>query len=117
MELKKQLSLAGPSCKKSLAVLAALTAAEVAEGGGDVSQYVALEKESLKQQALRWSTYLMIVLITVGAVRFYNHVTRLVAPLATRSTKSVGSQTQTTYTEVRGVARPRFRVLPEHAHG
>ena len=109
--------MAGPSCKKSLAVLAALAAAETAEGGSDVSQYVVVEQENLMQQVWRWITYLMIVLITVGAVRFYNHVTRLVAPLATRSTKSVGSQTQTTYTEVRGVARPRFRVLPEHAHG
>ena len=69
------------------------------------------------QQGLRWSTYLMLVLITVGAGKAYSHVTRLVALPATRSTKSVGSQTQTTYTEVRGAAQPRFRLLPEHAHG
>ena len=69
------------------------------------------------QQVLRWITYLMIVLITVGAIRAYDHVARLVAPRATRSMTNVGSQTQTTYTEVRGAAQPRFRVLPEHAHG
>ena len=78
LELMKQLSVAPPSCK-FLAVLAALAAAETAEGSSDVSQHVVTEKESLRQQVLGWSTYLMIVLITVGAVRAYSHVTKLVA--------------------------------------
>ena len=73
--------------------------------------------ESLGQQVLRWLGYILIVIITVGVVRTYDYLILLAAPRATRSTTNVGSQTQTTYTEVRGAAQPRFRVLPEHSHG
>ena len=95
-------------------MLTAIAATEAAEGISDVSQYVVVEIESLGQQVLRWITYLMIVIVTVGAVRVYDRYQLLKAQ---RLTKEVGSQTQTTYTMVRGAAQPRFRVLPEHAQG
>jgi hypothetical protein len=117
LELMKQLPLAPPTCKKFLAMLTALAATEIAEGAGDVSQYVAPAEESLMQAGMRWMSYILIVIITVAAVRAYDYVTRLAAPRAVRVTVSVASQTQTTYTEVRGAAQPRFRVLPEYAHG
>jgi hypothetical protein len=98
-------------------MLTALAATEIAEGAGDVSQYVAPAEESLMQAGMRWMSYILIVIITVAAVRAYDYVTRLAAPRAVRVTVSVASQTQTTYTEVRGAAQPRFRVLPEYAHG
>jgi hypothetical protein len=53
LELMKQLPLVPPTCKKFLAVLTALAAAEIAEGVSDVSQYVVVEQENLMQQVLR----------------------------------------------------------------
>ena len=53
----------------------------------------------------------VVVLVTYLAIRAYDRVRRLV------QFRDVASQTQTTYTEVCGAGRPRFRVLPEHSHG
>jgi hypothetical protein len=62
---------------------------------------------------LQFVEYLAIALITFLAIRLYDHLSKL---LPARS-RDVASQTQTTYTEVTGAARPRFRVLSEHSHG
>ena len=34
-----------------------------------------------------------------------------------RETRTVGTQSQTTYTALRGCSMPRFLPLPEHSHG
>jgi hypothetical protein len=117
LELMKLLPLVPPTCKKFLAMLTVLAASEIAEGAGDVCPYGTPVEESLVQTGTGWTGYILIVIITVAAVRAYDYVTRLAAPRAVRVTVSVASQTQTTYTEVRGAAQPRFRVLPEYAHG
>ncbi len=56
--------------------------------------------------------YLLIVLMTYLAVRVFDWVKG-----AVRQSRDVASQTQTTYTELRGAARARFQVLAEHSHG
>jgi hypothetical protein len=110
-ELLKQLPLVPPTCKKFLAVLAALAATEAAEGAGEVCRFIPEEKNFMEQMG-SWLSYVVIVIATVVAVRVYDRLTT-----ATRTTVSVGSQSQTTYTALRGVQEPRFQVLPEHSQG
>ncbi len=97
-------------------MLAALAAAEPCEASSAVEKYGQVEQASFGQQAWVYATYLMIILITYGSVRLYDRVCGLLGR-GPRQFSSVASQTQTTYTEVRGAAQPRFRVLPEHSHG
>ena len=110
----RQLPLVPPTSEEllGLAVLAVLTA-ETCETTNDVQNHVRKEQASYTQQGLTWTKevihyvmihhlmmhYLIITLIVYGAVKAYD------------------PYDQTTYTEVRGAAQPRFRVLPEHRHG
>ncbi len=58
-------------------------------------------------------TCVVVILLTFGCVRAYVWVSGLVRGQRSRN---VASQTPTTYTQVRGAARPCFSVLAEHAH-
>jgi len=120
LELLKQLPLAPPHCRRFIAVLAALSAAETGEASQAVEVYGIVRQTSYAEQVCSSSgiylMLLMVVLITFGAVRLYDWVRGIIGREEKRF-NSVGSQTQTTYTEVRGAARPRFMVLPEHSHG
>ncbi len=59
---------------------------------------------------------MVFILVTYGTIRLYDQVSGILSR-GPRQFVSVASQTQTTYTEVRGAAWPRFTVPPEHSHG
>ncbi len=71
---------------------------------------------SFGQQLWTYLTYLATILLTYGNIRVYDRANGFVDRGA-KQFVSMASQTETTYTEVRGVVQPRFRVLPEHNHG
>jgi hypothetical protein len=135
-ELMKQLPLAPPLCRRFLAVLALLLAIPPGEGGKVAIRYQdpatrALacrgQEASYGQQFMQFILLVVVISATVGAVRVYDRIkeacsgggraanTNKVASVTTH--RSVGTQSQTTYTAVRGVLQPRFQVLPEYSHG
>ena len=67
--------------------------------------------EPVGKMILHYFSYMVIMMLTFSGIRVYDKV------CSRRQTKDAASQTQTTYTEVAGVARPRFQVLSEHSHG
>ena len=87
---------------------AALSAAETAEASQAVG--------ACGSDKVGYLVLVAVVVITIGAVSLYDGVRSHIGREEKRYC-SAGSQTQTTYTEVRGAARPRFMVLPEHSHG
>ena len=76
-------------------------------------------EESLGESTPKW-------IVTIGGILlggcllggcFERMRRRLTSATSTASTRSVGTQTPTTYTAVSGSAHPRFKVLSEHSHG
>jgi hypothetical protein len=72
--------------------------------------------EPVGKMILRYFSYMVIMMLTFSGIRVYDKVCGSQVANA-RQTKGAASQTQTTYTEVAGAARPRFKVLSEHSHG
>ena len=70
--------------------------------------------EPVGKMILRYFSYMVIMMLTLSGIRVYD---KICGALSRRQTKDASSQTQTTYTEVAGAARPRFKVLSEHSHG
>jgi hypothetical protein len=114
-ELMKLLPLAPPTSKRFLAVLTALSTAASSEGAPIEMQGRDCGGPSAMQQFVTHLTYVFIILATIVCVRVWDRVSG--GYRSPRRTADVSSQTPTTYTEVRGAAQPRFRVLPQHLQG
>jgi hypothetical protein len=124
---------ASTSCRRLVAVLVFLLAILPGESGkvaihsqDPATRALACrgEETSYGERFIQFLFLVMIISATVGAVRVYDRIKEAcggggrigqVAIVITR--RSVGTQSQTTYTSVRGVLHPRFLVLPEYSHG
>jgi hypothetical protein len=114
----KQLPLAPPRCNRFFAALVTHLAAGPSEACTVAKLEVqtrVLADPSLGQQILTSCGHLVIVVMTYVAIRVYDRVSGAFGR-GPKQFINVASQTQTTFSEVRGAAQPRFRVLPEHSH-
>jgi len=137
-ELMKQLPLAPPRCRRFLAVLAAMVAAEAAEAtevalmkSDEVCRRQEASDVGIFEQFKMYSSYVIVIMMTIVFIRVYDKIKLMFTkPVAepprqepetqqrrAPSSVSVASQSQCTYTSVRGVAQPRFQVLPEYSQG
>jgi hypothetical protein len=123
--LMQQLPLALPQCRRFLGVLAALASLPKAETGA-VQLYSSEVRCSVEaEKANHWmmvSATLAVALGTVVVMMLRRMLTTTPtqaapAPAAAVMKFSVGTQSQTTYTSLRGNLTPRFLPLPEHSHG
>ena len=79
------------------------------------------QEASFGEMFMRFILLIMVISATVGAVRVYDRIkladSGKCRAANTSKVASVKSQSQTTYTSVRGVLQPRFQVLPEYSQG
>ena len=140
-ELMKQLPLVRPTCRHFLAVLTAMASSTVGDAVEEASTCEALPAEEAPHDSGQIVAYLIVMVLTWATIRLWDYLRRERSqeatpkltgkgqgkgparerPLAPRrmqvETRTVATQSQTTYTAVRGNANPRFLPLPEHSHG
>ena len=137
-ELMKQLPLARPSCRHFLAVLTAMASTAVGDAAEEASECRALPAEEAPHDSGQIVAYLIVMVLTWSAIRLWDCLRRERTQEATpnvqgsmkgkgkgkspvrerpMATRTVATQSQTTYTAVRGHVNPRFLPLPEHSHG
>ncbi len=116
-----QLPLALPQCRRFLGVLAALAQLPKSDASALQLQshevcYVEAEKAKMMVSvALAVALVTMTVMFVCRAMLPQSLVQPITIVVV--DTRSVGTQSQTTYTSLRGNLTPRFLPLPEHSHG